>query len=145
MTPEQFDAILEGIRGGQPAHKAIKGVKIKPPTFYLAISKDELLADRYVRAKIEGCHAVADEIERLADTQMRGKVTTKGKDGITIKIGDNVERTRLQIDARKWLLAKLIPKRYGDRLELNSDGGPLVVIRNLTGKGDPGGKENPDG
>jgi hypothetical protein len=27
-----------------------------------------------------------------------------------------VERTRLQLDTRKWYLGKLAPRRYGDRL-----------------------------
>jgi hypothetical protein len=31
------------------------------------------------------------------------------------RIGDMTDRARLQIDARKWALSKLIPKKYGDR------------------------------
>lgn len=34
---------------------------------------------------------------------------------------DMVERSKLQIDARKWRLSKMLPKRYGDRLELAGD------------------------
>jgi hypothetical protein len=45
-----------------------------------------------------------------------------------ISTGDMVERTRLQIDARKWLAAKLSPRKYGDKLELAGDPtSPLVV------------------
>lgn len=41
---------------------------------------------------------------------------------------DMVERSRLQIDARKWAAAKGAPKKYGDRLELAGDkDNPLVV------------------
>jgi hypothetical protein len=35
--------------------------------------------------------------------------------------GDMIERAKLQIDARKWRLSKMAPKRYGDRLELAGD------------------------
>ncbi len=35
-----------------------------------------------------------------------------------VSTADMVERSRLQVDARKWLLSKIMPKRYGDRLEL---------------------------
>lgn len=34
---------------------------------------------------------------------------------------DMIERAKLQIDARKWRLSKMAPKRYGDRLELAGD------------------------
>lgn len=36
-----------------------------------------------------------------------------------VSIGDMVERARLQVDALKWLAAKLAPKKYGDQLSLN--------------------------
>lgn len=34
---------------------------------------------------------------------------------------------RVQIDALKWLLSKLIPKTYGDKLDVTSDGQALGV------------------
>ena len=39
----------------------------------------------------------------------------------TVTVGDMVERTRLQIEARKWRLSKMAPKRYGERLQLAND------------------------
>jgi len=39
-----------------------------------------------------------------------------------------VDRSRLMIDARKWLASKLAPKKYGDKVsaELSGpDGGPI--------------------
>ncbi len=35
-----------------------------------------------------------------------------------VSTADMVDRSRLQVDSRKWLLSKIMPKRYGDRLEL---------------------------
>jgi hypothetical protein len=32
-----------------------------------------------------------------------------------------VQKQRLQVDTRKWLLSKLAPKKWGDKLELSSD------------------------
>lgn len=56
-------------------------------------------------------------------------------DGVAEKVvdekttsGDGTQRTALQIDARKWLLSKRLPKRYGDRLELAGDkDAPLTI------------------
>jgi hypothetical protein len=39
-----------------------------------------------------------------------------------------IEHRRLQIDARKWILAKALPKIYGDKLTAEvtgKDGGPI--------------------
>lgn len=33
--------------------------------------------------------------------------------------GEHVQRSRLRIDARKWIAAKLKPKKYGERLGLD--------------------------
>jgi len=38
-----------------------------------------------------------------------------------VTTGDMVERSKLMIDTRKWLLAKLMPKKYGDRTVLAGD------------------------
>ncbi len=35
-----------------------------------------------------------------------------------ISTADMVDRSRLQVDSRKWLLSKIAAKKYGDRLEL---------------------------
>jgi len=39
---------------------------------------------------------------------------------VKVVTGDMVERSRLQIDTRKWLLSKLRPDKYGDRLNIDA-------------------------
>jgi hypothetical protein len=41
-----------------------------------------------------------------------------------------VARNRLRVDARKWVAAKLLPKKYGDKVQQEvsgPDGGPIEV------------------
>ena len=39
------------------------------------------------------------------------------------------QRDRLRVDTRKWLLARALPKRYGDRVTLSGDAAaPLGVV-----------------
>jgi outer membrane lipoprotein-sorting protein len=49
-----------------------------------------------------------------------------------LEIADNSDedpqRSRLMVDARKWLLSKLVPKKYGDRIELEQSGELDLVI-----------------
>jgi Bacteriophage Sf6, terminase small subunit-like len=44
------------------------------------------------------------------------------KDGSTYTALDaeHVQRSRLRVEARKWLLSKALPKVYGDKLDLNT-------------------------
>jgi hypothetical protein len=35
---------------------------------------------------------------------------------------EHINRSRLRIDARKWYLAKLAPKRYGEKVDANVGG-----------------------
>jgi hypothetical protein len=54
---------------------------------------------------------LAEEILALADEDMPEGL--KGAEAAAW-----VNKKRLQVDARKWIAAKLKPKRYGDRLEM---------------------------
>ena len=42
----------------------------------------------------------------------------EGKDGeIAWKInGEHIQRSRLRVDTRKWLLSRVLPKEYGDEV-----------------------------
>ena len=86
----------------------------------------EGFAARYHRAREIGCHTVADEILAIADDSRTDWVlrrTEAGKpDGPVEVIFDHehVRRCRLRIDARRWLLSKILPRTYGDRPDLNA-------------------------
>jgi hypothetical protein len=77
--------------------------------------------EQYAQAKDEQCDTYADDIVAIAD---RYGVSDDDTAVMTA-------RDRLRIDARKWVAAKLKPKRYGDRIAqeiTGGDGGPVDVI-----------------
>ena len=48
---------------------------------------------------------------------------------------ENIQRARLRIDAIKWQLSKMYPRKYGDRITQEfsgTNGAPLIPILNLT-------------
>jgi hypothetical protein len=59
--------------------------------------------------------AMVDETMRLADEPPSTNPITGAIDSAS------VAKQRLQVDTRKWLLSKLAPKKYGDRLEVAGD------------------------
>jgi hypothetical protein len=56
---------------------------------------------------------------------------TNGKDDVGYRLnGENVQRSRLRLDARKWVASKLLP-RYADKVDLNHGGqqeNPLTML-----------------
>jgi hypothetical protein len=91
---------------------------------------NEEFRDQYARAREFQADKLFDEILIIADTPMIGEKTKVMPDGKTETIkGDMIEHRRLQVDARKWMAARLAPKKYGDRVtnELIGDkDNPLV-------------------
>lgn len=77
---------------------------------------------QYTRAKDEQIAYLADEILNL--TYEMQELIKQGK-----TYGDNVNAAvsalRIQIDSIKWILSKLVPKKYGDKIDLTSDGEPI--------------------
>lgn len=118
---EIVDLIVNDIsEKGMSAIDAIKARKgLVASTFYVWLKNNETFQDKYARACEIRCDKMAEEILKLADKELLTKEVKNGEDGIkgiysetTLK--DNVARTRMQIDARKWLLSKMMPKKYGN-------------------------------
>ena len=130
MTPEQIDAILADITGGMGTIRAVEAQGLHRMTFYRALDADRALCDRYTRAKDASLEAMADETLEIADT-VAGD-TFEGDDGIVRIAPDVVARARLRVDTRKWLLSKLAPKKYGDKVDVQHAG---TVDLSLTVKG----------
>jgi len=84
-----------------------------------AASAGEQLADRF-----------AEEIVAIADdTSLDWKPRPSGE-GVTPD-HEHLSRSKLRVDVRKWLMAKLAPKKYGDRADLGSRDNPLALTARI--------------
>lgn len=66
---------------------------------------------QYARAKEESAEAHADNIQDIADDVLKGNI--------------DPQAARVAGDLLKWTASKLKPKKYGDKLDLTSDGKQL--------------------
>ncbi len=82
---------------------------------------------QYARAREAQAEVRADEIVDIAD-DVSSDFTTD-KDGKAVVNHDHIQRSRLRVDARKWIAAKLLPKRYGDKLQHTGEGGGPIRVR----------------
>ncbi len=86
---------------------------LKNPTF------KEFL-DLYELSKREQAEFLADEILDIADDSTDDFIINV--DGSKSVRKDHIQRSRLRVDSRKWLASKLLPKKYGDKLDVTSGG-----------------------
>ena len=135
-VPYNEDAIaqvLERISQGTSVRAATRDSEISAITFRLWVIDDlHGLAARYARARELQFEAWADEIKELADVVQIGTRTKEDAEGnVETWTGDMIERAKLQIDARKWLLGKLHPKKYGDtsqtEVTVGGTGRPITI------------------
>lgn len=85
-------------------------------------------AARYARARDIGLDCMADEIIEISDTTEEGVREEQSADGFKTVREDMLGHRRLKVEARKWYLSKMAPKRYGDRVHqelTGADGGPV--------------------
>jgi len=122
FTPERGRAICELLAEGKSLLAICKKPGMPAPytvSRWLADPANTEFQAEYARARDVGLDLLADEIMQIANTPKKGKTTKKSEDGVEVTEGDMLGHRRLQVDARKWYLSKLAPRRYGDRLELS--------------------------
>lgn len=82
-------------------------------TVFRWIRTIEEFRNQYTRAKEESADALTDEMLDIADDLSNDYVKTdEGGDRLN---PENIQRSRLKIETRKWLASKLKPKKYGDK------------------------------
>lgn len=75
---------------------------------------------------------MADETLEICDDGSNDWLERQGEDEKRTYVlnGEHVQRSRLRVDTRKWLLSKALPKIYGDKITTEHsgpDGGPIEV------------------
>lgn len=94
-------------------------------TVFRWLADDADFRDLYARAKEASTEALAEELLDIADDGSNDWMERPGADGESLGWqlnGEHVQRSRLRVDTRKWLLAKLQPRKYGERQTVEHEG-----------------------
>jgi hypothetical protein len=95
-------------------------------TVFRWLDKKPEFRDMYDLAREAQAEFYANQIIDISDeTPITEQPDPDG--GVTMKIdAAGVQRNKLRVDARKWVAAKLLPRKYGERM-LNEVRGNLAV------------------
>jgi hypothetical protein len=124
-SPEKIAAILADMQEGVSLRKACEKQELAPGTFMGWVSEDNELSEHYARAREAMLDRQAEELEEI------GERAAKAQNAV------EVAGLRLLADNRKWLLSKLAPKRYGDKLDLNHSGEQTLTVQVVRFADDP--------
>lgn len=96
--------------------------------------EDSRFAAQYAQAREAMYAGWADEILEIADDGTTDYITKLGRNGHEYEAVDqeHIQRSRLRVDSRKWLLSKLLPKTFGDRVE-HEHGGEVAHRVDISG------------
>ena len=88
--------------------------------------------DQYEAAMVQRSEAIFEDILEIADNSSRDTIITDTGEKPN---SEWISRSRLRVDARKWMLSKMMPKRYGDKItqEIGGiDGAPIESNHTIT-------------
>jgi hypothetical protein len=81
-------------------------------TLYQWMNVHPSFSEAYAKAKRRQVTAFVEDIIKISDDSSRDTVTNEdGKESFN---HEWVARSRLRVDTRKWIAAKLVPRLYGD-------------------------------
>lgn len=115
-TEELINKICKRMEEGESLKKicADPSMPVRSTIYEWLLDKDKKeFSDKYEKASNTRTEQMFDELEEIASNP---------------KI--DVKRARLMTDVRKWYLSKIVPKKYGDKIDLTSGGDKITQPSN---------------
>lgn len=103
---------------------------------WLADEDKKDFLDKYARAKEFQAELMVEDILTIADETGNDTITKTGINGESYDVPNNewINRSKLRVDARKWIASKLLPKKYGDKLDITTKGNEMKQIFKIGGQ-----------
>ena len=131
-TPELAARLCAKLAEGKSVRTACKDADMPcSSTVFVWLSKHPDFVEQYTRAKEESAEAHSEDMLDISDDATNDYMATMSDEdgGLAYKLnGENIQRSRLRVETRKWLASKLKPKKYGEKLtqeHTGANGGPI--------------------
>jgi|SRR5690606_7101363 len=135
-TPELADTICERLAGGESMRSISRDDDMPAmSTLFKWLREIESFSEQYARAKEECADMYAEDVIEIADNATNDWMENNDPDNPGFKLnGEHIQRSRVRIDARKWIAGKLKPKKYGEKVsqEISGpDGSPIHTVERV--------------
>jgi len=95
---------------------------------------DENFASAYLESRRTGCEAMVDELLAISDDRREDDdwyISEKTGELVRAVDHEHINRSRLRVDSRKWYVAKLVPRLYGEHVQIEHKGNIDLVTSRL--------------
>jgi hypothetical protein len=143
---ELAQEILDGIASGATLRQVARKANLNQETIMSwvrggATGENGLIwfSEHWAKAMEVRAEIKAFEIEDIADDGSNDwylKESKNGEDGGWPAFDqEHYQRSKLRVETRKWILSKLMPKKYGDKLQhTGEEGGAIQINVNIAEK-----------
>jgi len=140
-TKELGELICDRIALGESVKSICKDAKMpNASTVFLWVLDDDKkeFSDKYAKARATQAELMFEEINEIADDGTNDYMTKQNADGGEYEVvnSEHIQRSRLRVDTRKWYLSKVLPKKFGEKLDVTSDGKEIksntIVVKDFT-------------
>lgn len=125
-TPELADRICRRLAEGESLRAICRDAEMPGvSTVFAWLQADEAFRTKYTRAREVQAELMADELLEIADDGQNDWMEKFNKDGDAIGWAENGEalrRSQLRVATRQWIASKLLPKKYGDKQQVEHSG-----------------------
>lgn len=116
-TEEWAERICTDLKGGLSLTKVCKQEGFPPiATVFDWLTREKEFSEKYSKAQLARTDFLMEELIDIADDASN----------------EDVQHAKLRVDARKWAISKMNPKKYGDKIEQTHAGS--VEIQQITRK-----------
>lgn len=127
----RIEAVIPLLMDGKSLRAACREVEIAPSTVLDRVKTIPEYGEQYTRAREIGYKLLADELLEISDE----KEVQARHDGEDVRLDLSptaIARNRLRVDTRKWMLSKMLPKIYGDKVTVGGDPeNPVQVVTRI--------------
>ena len=120
-SQELADTICERVALGESV-RAIARDEVMPAmsSIFKWLAENKSFSEQYAHAKEESSDALNEELMELGDEAIRLSQEVDPKAS-----GAVVQAVKLKADNHKWMMSKMKPKKYGDKVDLTTNGKDL--------------------
>ena len=124
-TDEISEEICERLASGQSLNRICKDEHLphRATVMRWLLSDDDMykrFCDNYAKARDIQYQLMADDIIDIADDGVNDYVESSDPENEGYRLnGENIGRSRLRVDTRKWFMSKVLPK-FADKQQVES-------------------------
>ncbi len=120
FTKKIADIICERLADGESLRSICEDDDMPTKTsVFRWLKSNEEFRDQYTLAREAQADTLFDDIIDIADDGRNDWMERRGEEDAGWQAnGENIRRSQVRIEARKWMAGKLRPKKYGEKLEV---------------------------